>query len=1184
MATTGASGHMGNGPGRCDFERRLRWAVAGAAMLGWLLFSRESAAAPRSDYDLDDDSLIEINDLGDLNDIRNAPFGTSLYGSDAGCPVSGCHGFELTVDLDFDTNGNGEVGIGDDYYTDDGSFQGWIPIEQLVTTFEGNNHVIRNLTNIGQLSAVPDGTRPQGLFSDLVAADVRNVRFEDPYFFDVAFHTGVVAGQARVGSILQNVSVFGGSMYTNGNGRMGGLVGLCEGASVAESRTSLDVQASESVGGLIGWADNCSISRSFVLGRTTSSRYHGSIGGLVGYMLFGSITDSFMSGSAGRGYWFGGLIGQTEGPPSVMRSYVSGAVIGNAAGGGAMAGVGDATFQSSFFATDTTGFTRAGGSGAVGVTLAQLKCSDAPNDPDCLAGLFAGWQTSTNSDGAPAWDFGTNQQVPALRIEGVVYRDSDGDGLLDADDEFPNNWEASLDSDNDGAIDFWREGCEASCRAASSLVLDQFPTSAAATLDLDLDGRPESFNPGCNAACQAASGLTLDSSANDLDNDGLTDANDLDDDGDGLTDVDLDSDNLIDISTIAELRLYGENDPSGASARSTDFIPEEGDIDDASGCRPRIVRGTLRRECDGYELLVDLDFDTNADGVMDELDEFWNDGVGWVAIGRHGDVPLMAFQTNFEGNGRTVYNLYTDGFGDSGLFGGVRGANIRNLGLTGPLMSVRADGRIGGLAGHVVTSSITNCYATGPITLVNSGITAGGLMGTADGTFINGAFATGDVHAIDCTHCDVGGLVGFVDFDATISATFASGAVSNDFGSVGGLVGSSNREAVISGSYSIGPVENAPGVVAGGFLGESDLNAVASYWATDTSGQLTSAGNAQGATVDQLECPVGADNTTCLPGVTLFAGWDDYLNDENRALWDFGTSSELPGLCLSGSLYRVNAAGVLGPVTSCECEETETELVTNQGFETNTAGWTGSYGTTISSSTVQKRSGARSLRIANRNIGTWQGASYNVLGSAVPGDVLAANLWARVEGDPSEPVYFTMRSVCQGASAVYTRIAEATATNTGWVNLVGSVVVPNCNLSELTVYAEGPRTTVVLYIDDVSVVRQRLVCDGDSGPLNGSFVVTNDWGSGYCVDLRVTNPNTVATTDWSATFNLNGTTITGIWNLDTTGFTGSVTVSPQEPWSQVIAPGGTSHSLGFCANRPSGSSALPSTPVATGIF
>ncbi|MEK9765695.1 MAG: hypothetical protein VW274_04385, partial [Thalassolituus sp.] len=65
------------------------------------------AESGREDYDLDDDGLIEINDLSDLDEIRNNLDGTSLYGTSQGCPEAGCNGFELTTDLDFDTNADG---------------------------------------------------------------------------------------------------------------------------------------------------------------------------------------------------------------------------------------------------------------------------------------------------------------------------------------------------------------------------------------------------------------------------------------------------------------------------------------------------------------------------------------------------------------------------------------------------------------------------------------------------------------------------------------------------------------------------------------------------------------------------------------------------------------------------------------------------------------------------------------------------------------------------------------------------------------------------------------------------------------------------------------------------------------------------------------------------------------------
>ena len=71
------------------------------------------AESSRSDYDVDDDGLIEINDLEDLYITRNSSDGSSLYGSSEGCPEAGCNGFELTTDLDFDTNGDGQISSAD---------------------------------------------------------------------------------------------------------------------------------------------------------------------------------------------------------------------------------------------------------------------------------------------------------------------------------------------------------------------------------------------------------------------------------------------------------------------------------------------------------------------------------------------------------------------------------------------------------------------------------------------------------------------------------------------------------------------------------------------------------------------------------------------------------------------------------------------------------------------------------------------------------------------------------------------------------------------------------------------------------------------------------------------------------------------------------------------------------------
>ena len=115
-------------------------------------------AASSIDYDDDDDGLVEVDSLAQLNAMRwdlggggasneagylaAYPSSYAVQGRNLGCP-SGCVGYELTADLDFDEDGDGTKN--DTYNT--GS--GWQPIgdssTQFTATFEGNGHVIANL-------------------------------------------------------------------------------------------------------------------------------------------------------------------------------------------------------------------------------------------------------------------------------------------------------------------------------------------------------------------------------------------------------------------------------------------------------------------------------------------------------------------------------------------------------------------------------------------------------------------------------------------------------------------------------------------------------------------------------------------------------------------------------------------------------------------------------------------------------------------------------------------------------------------------------------------------------------------------------------------------------------------------------------------------------------------------------
>lgn len=261
------------------------------------------------------------------------------------------------------------------------------------------------------------------------------------------------------------------------------------------------------------------------------------------------------------------------------------------------------------------------------------------------------------------------------------------------------------------------------------------------------------------------------------------------------------------------------------------------------------------------------------------------------------------------------------------------------------------------------------------------------------------------------------------------------------------------------------------------------------------------------------------------------------------------------------------------------------EHVANGGFEASTQGFSGSYGTSVSASASYAHGGSQSLRVSQRTLGTWQGAVYNLLDHIAPGDQVRVSAWVRIQGDPSEPVFLTRRSLCAGDTEErYQTVAAATATNTAWTELSGTLFAPSCELSEIITYVEGPRTGVDLYVDDVSAVHEAWMVEPNEEALSGSFVTTTDWGDGYCVELVIDNPTSEATSTWSAEFDLNGTSIFSIWNLNASGSSGQVSLTPTEEWNSEIPAGGTSHSLGFCATRPSTGNVLPTAPVVTASF
>ena len=304
-----------------------------------------------------------------------------------------------------------------------------------------------------------------------------------------------------------------------------------------------------------------------------------------------------------------------------------------------------------------------------------------------------------------------------------------------------------------------------------------------------------------------------------------------------VTTVSYDTDNdgagngLIDISNLAQLNaIRWDLDGDGAvdnAANAAAYAAAFPARKPALGCPDTADADANPGPCLGYELKANLDFDTNADGVVDAAgDDYWNAGAGWQPIGGYTSGNL--YNTTFQGNGKIIHNLFIN-----------RTGTARN----GLFNSLGPDAEVTALGIH--NASITGADY------------AGILANTSDGK-IAAVYTTGAVSGATW----VGGLVGSNGGSIVASYSTASAYVrkiGNNFPYAGGLVGA-NIGGSVTASYATGPVTGQTGVgaVPGGLIGRNNSGTVTnSYWDKTTTGQTASEGspNSAGLTTSALQTP-----------------------------------------------------------------------------------------------------------------------------------------------------------------------------------------------------------------------------------------------------------------------------------------------------------------------------------------
>ena len=354
------------------------------------------------DYDLDNDRYIEVSNLAQLDAVRhdltgvgnssNAayiaafPLRFTAAGGRMGCPSAGCTGYELTANLDFDENGDGQITAADSTYWNGGA--GWAPIgsdssesARYQGDFKGNGHTINNLfiSTGGDDVGLFGSTHNTSLIETLGVTNA-NVR-GDEY---VAILVGSLYGDIRACYVTGAVTGTGDGMGSN-RGQVGALVGYAgvnaRAATVHSSYSHASVTGIVSVGGLVGYGWHITMTNSYSTGRVTRSQGSSAIGGLLGWFNSGTVTASYCDS--------------------------------------------DTSGQSNCTSTLSPM------SGGTAQTTSALK---TPHSALAYTGIYSTWNANLDGvDGGDGpWAFGTSSDYPTLvyHIDDVDY-DEDNDNLID---------------------------------------------------------------------------------------------------------------------------------------------------------------------------------------------------------------------------------------------------------------------------------------------------------------------------------------------------------------------------------------------------------------------------------------------------------------------------------------------------------------------------------------------------------------------------------------------------------------------------------------------------------------------------------------------------------------------------------------------------------------------------------
>lgn len=155
--------------------------------------------------------------------------------------------------------------------------------------------------------------------------------------------------------------------------------------------------------------------------------------------------------------------------------------------------------------------------------------------------------------------------------------------------------------------------------------------------------------------------------------------------------------------------------------------------------------------------------------------------------------------------------------------------------------------------------------------------------------------------------------------------------------------------------------------------------------------------------------------------------------------------------------------------------EPTVNLVRNGTFEVDTSGWTPWYmNPTLSVTSEMAHSGAQSLKISDRAADGGYNARYLLTDVVVPGTTYSVSAWSTIGGTAVGTARLAAVVQCANPPAGHNAYpwiqSNSNVTPGQWVQLSGTLAIPDCDLTEVSIYLEGAAAGVDMYLDDVEVL------------------------------------------------------------------------------------------------------------------